>query len=100
MTSPSQVYLSGLPLLTWQDALQIAEGADLQSEADDSFTWEPSAINAILTANVRKYFVPKINFNATSNTQLIDLQRMGITEPTHTLDLSDAQISAFKTTPF
>ena len=36
MTSPSQVYLSGLPLSTWQDALQIAEGADLQSEADDS----------------------------------------------------------------
>jgi len=52
------------------------------------------------TANVRKYLVPKINFDATSYTQLIDLQRAGITEPPLTLDLSDTQISAFKTTPF
>ena len=71
-----------------------------EGEADDAFTWEPSERNAILTANVRKYLVPKINFDATSYTQLIDLQRAGITEPPLTLDLSDTQISAFKTTPF
>ena len=67
-----------------------------EGEADDAFTWEPSEENAILTSNVRKYVVPKINFKATSYTQLIDLRGAGITEPPLTLALSDA----FKTTPF
>ena len=43
-----------------------------EGEADDAFTWEPSERNAILTSNVRKYVVPKINFDATSYTYLID----------------------------
>ena len=83
------------------DEEEVEEGDDdddevEEGEADDAFTWEPSEENAILTSNVRKYVVPKINFNATSYTQLIDLRGTGITEPPLTLALSDA----FKTTPF
>ena len=71
-----------------------------EAEEDDAFTFEASERKAILTSTVRKYVVPKINFKATSYTQLIDLQKPGITEPPLTLSLSDAQISSFKETPF
>ena len=71
-----------------------------EAEEDDAFTFEASERNAILTSRVRKYVVPKINFKATSYTQLIDLQKPGITEPPLTLSMSDAQISSFKETPF
>ena len=59
------------------DEEEVEEGDDdddevEEGEADDAFTWEPSEENAILTSNVRKYVVPKINFKATSYTQLID----------------------------
>ena len=63
-----------------------------EAEEDDAFTFEASERNAILTSRVRKYVVPKINFKATSYTQLIDLQKPGITEPALTLSMSDAQI--------
>ena len=68
------------------DEEEVEEGDDdddevEEGEADDAFTWEPSEENGILTSNVRKYVVPKINFNATSYTQLIDLRGTGITEP-------------------
>ena len=86
------------------DEEEVEEGDDdddevKEGEADDAFTWEPSEENAILTSNVRKYVVPKINFKATSYTQLIGLRGAVIAELPLTLALSDAQISAFKTTP-
>ena len=71
-----------------------------EAEEDDAYTFEASERNAILTSRVRKYVVPKINFKATSYTQLIDLQKPGITEPPLMLSISDAQISSFKETPF
>ena len=69
-------------------------------EADDAFTFERSEKKAILTSSIRKYIVPKINFDATSFTQLIDWENPGITEPPLTLSMTDAQITAFKTSPF
>ena len=66
-----------------------------EAEEDDAFTLEASKRKAILTLKVRKYVVPKINFKATSYTQLSDLNKAGITEPPLTLSLSNAQISAF-----
>ena len=69
-------------------------------EADDSFTFERSEKKAILTSSIRKYIVPKINFDATSYTQLIDWENPGMTEPPLTLSMTDAQITAFKTSPF
>ena len=69
-------------------------------EADDAFTFERSEKKAILTSSIRKYIVPKINFDATSYTQLIDWENPGITEPPLTLSMTDAQITAFKTSPF
>ena len=71
-----------------------------EAEEDDAFTFEASERKAILTSTVRKYVVPKINFKATSYTELIDLNKAGLTEPPLTLSLSDSQIISFKETPF
>ena len=71
-----------------------------EAEEDDAFTFEASERKAILTSTVRKYVVPKINFKATSYTELIDLNKAGLTEPPLTLSLSDSQIISFKDTPF
>ena len=59
-------------------------------EADDAFTFERSEKKAILTSSIRKYIVPKINFDATSYSQLIDWENPGITEPPLTLSMTDA----------
>lgn len=71
-----------------------------EGEEDDAFVLEPAERKAILNAKIRKYVVPKINFQATSYTQLIDWKNPGITEPPLTLSMTDAELIAFKTTPF
>ena len=67
-------------------------------EADDAFTFERSEKKAILTSSIRKYIVPKINFDATSFTQLIDWENPGMTEPPLTLSMTDAQITLMSLT--
>merc|ERR1712121_276867 len=84
--------------------LEIRSKANFESQTssgeDDAFVLEPAERKAILNAKIRKYVVPKINFQATSYTQLIDWKNPGITEPPLTLSMMDAELIAFKTTPF
>ena len=71
-----------------------------EGEEDDAFVLEPAERKAILNTKIRKYVLPKINFEATSYTQLIDWKNPGITEPPLTLSMTDAELTAFKTSPF
>ena len=65
-----------------------------------SILTEPAERKAILSAKIRKYVVPKINFEATSYTKLIDWKNSGITEPPLTLSMTAAELTAFKTSSF
>lgn len=71
-----------------------------QEDGDADFQLDPSEKQAIATSNIRRFIIPKINFQASSYHEMIDWEDTVLTEPPLTLSLTDDQISAFKETPF
>ena len=71
-----------------------------ESDSEDAFTLEPSEKKSISSSNVRKFVIPKINFDATTYAELIDWESSKLTEPPLTLSLTEAELLAFKGTPF
>ena len=61
---------------------------------------DPSEKKALSSSNIRKFIIPKINFNAQSYAELIDWEKSKLTEPPLTLSLTEAEVLAFKESPF
>ena len=70
-----------------------------EGEEDDAFRWDPSEDHAISNSQVRKFVFPKVNFSATSYTELIDWESAKLTEPPFTLDFKEADLFAIKEAP-
>ena len=70
-----------------------------EGEDDDAFRLDPSEDHAISNSKVRKFVLPKVNFNATSYTELIDWESAKLTEPPFTLDFKEADLLAIKEAP-
>ena len=77
-----------------EDEEEPSEGED-----DDAFRLDPSEEHAISNSKVRKFFLPKVNFSATSYTELIDWESAKLTEPPFTLDFKEAELLAIKEAP-
>ena len=70
-----------------------------EGEEDDAFQLDPSEDHAISNSQVRKFVLPKVNFSATSYTELIDWESAKLTEPPFTLDFKEADLFAIKEAP-
>ena len=77
-----------------EDEEEPPEGDD-----DDAFQLDPSEDHAISNSKVRKFFLPKVNFSATSYTELIDWESAKLTEPPFTLAFKEAELLAIKEFP-
>ena len=60
---------------------------------------EPPELQALEKAKIRKYVIPKLNFEATSFPDLIDWSNVAFTEPPTTTSLSVDEIRDLVTTP-
>ena len=61
---------------------------------------EPSEIKSISSSKIRKFVIPKINFDAKTYTELIDWHSPNLTEPPLTKMLSGDEVRAFEENPF
>ena len=78
----------------------IDDDNKLSDDEEAAITLEPSEADAISSSTIRKYRLPKINFMAETYVDLIDWEASFLTEPPLTLEKTDAEISAFRDSPF
>ena len=80
---------------------EIDDDNEYSSDDDDlPVRLEPEESAAIASANVRKYRVPKVNFQAETYVNLIDWEAVILSEPPLTRYKTEAEILSFKETPF
>ena len=87
-----------------QEEIDCGEEEEIDDDDDvddgEQLVLEPYERNAISSSNIRKFVIPKINFAATSYTELIDWNKANLTEPPLTKMLSDDEIKSFDEIPF
>ena len=83
-----------------QEEIDFGEEEEIDDDDGEQLVLEPYERNAISSSNIRKFVIPKINFAATSYTELIDWNKANLTEPPLTKMLSDDEIKSFDEIPF
>ena len=73
---------------------------EIDEEDDDPLKLDLFETKALSSSKVRKFIIPKINFDATTYAELIDWERAKLTEPPLTSMLTEDEVMAFKESPF
>ena len=73
---------------------------ELEDDKENAFTLEPGEEAAISSSRVRKFLLPKINFDAELYIDLIDWEASSLSEPPLTLGKTESEILAFKEKSF
>ena len=69
-------------------------------DEDEAFKLDPFEKKALSSSNIRKFIIPKINFDAQTYAELIDWESAKLTEPPLTSSLTEAEVMSFKESPY